>query len=143
MLAHPQLLGAVGRPVELVDDLDAADHLVEVLQRHAEHGLCDEPAVVKHRAVEARVGGGVLHDDRLPGFGDEAFEPDPILHRNIRNVRRTDMEDRRKTVRLPVKEPDRAGLAVQGFRDDLQTAGKRLIEILRLEKPLHDLPCRP
>ena len=141
-LADLELIGVIQAAVLLVDNLQAADHLVQVVQRHTDHRLGHKAVVVKDGPVKARVADGVLHHDGFARLGNHAFKPQTVFHGDIGDIHRTDMEQRTQPVGLGIQKPDRPRLAVQGFDNDLQTPGQRILEVVHLQKLLHDLPCR-
>ena len=119
-LAQLEVVGVVEAAVGTVDDLDAADGLEAVLDRHADHALRDKARFLVHAAGEALVLRGVLDDDGLALLDDRAGDALAVFDRDAADIHGALVEDGEEAVALLVQHPDRPRLAAERFDDDLQ-----------------------
>ena len=141
-LADLQLRISIQAAVLLVDDLQAADHIMQIVQRYTDHGLGRKAVVVEDRPVKARIAGSVFHHDRFSRFGNQTLDPEAVFHGDVGDIDRPDMEHGTESVGLRIQKPDRPRFTVERLDNNLQTPGQCVLEAVHLQKLLHDLPCR-
>ena len=119
--------------VRLVDELHAADHFREVLQRDAQHAAHQRAAVIEH-AARVFPGHGILDQDALSVPGDKTFHAETVFGADIGKVDRPCLRDRDQPVCLLVQKPHGASFTVKNPCEHFQHPGKSRGDLFRIQQ---------
>ena len=136
--AEQHFICAEKTAVFLVDDFNAADDILQIVQRHADHTFCNKSALIKHGSLKARIDRDVLNQYGVAGTCDNALNADAVFDADIGNIRWANVIQGDETVTLRIAIPDHTRLAIKCADKNLQTPRNRICELVNFQQLLHN-----
>ena len=122
MFAELQVHIVVDAAIGFVDQLYTAEHLMQVVQRHTEHGPGHDAVVVEYGAVELGRVPAIRHQHGSPGLGDYPFDAQPVFNGDIGQVHGANVKNAGQPVGFLVQQPNRPRFAFQCMEKDFQAS---------------------
>lgn len=131
-----ELFGVKGGAVFLVDELQTADDLRQVVQRHTDHAAHRQTVFFQKRALKPRVRRGLRETDGLTGCYNETLRRGAQLHAEIGQVHRPDMKHGDQPAGLAVQQPDYPGLTLEHMDKHFQAPGQSRFQVFFFQQLL-------